>query len=348
MAGGSAGPARRPPRSTPAAAMVVAAIVVAATGAPAAAGAQPSGVSARRRRRRTGGGRRPGRGSSCFRCEAASRPPPEADRRSRSSPGRTVCSSSAGCRPDSTPPPPHGATGAATSTASASGAAGRSPSASPSAPAGGPRRGFVAGSDGGDLEGLFAAGVAAGRDGDHAGAIAWFTLARRSLPELSGVPVQRGRRPSRARRLGGGGERAFREALAVQPDYAAAYYGLADVPCAVGAGRRAAAAARAEAARLIPGRRRGGAGATPRRPVARGVARFRAGRLDEAQQHFEAAVGHSDRHAPGVLLARRHARRARPPGAGRRRTAPGRKPRRHRRARGRRAVPPRRPGATEH
>ena len=58
-------------------------------------------------------------------------------------------------------------------------------------------------------------------------------------------------------------------------------------------------AARAQPAGVV----RGAAAA-----VASGVVRFRAGRLEEARQHFEAAVGHSDRHAPkyywlGVTLA---------------------------------------------
>ena len=111
-------------------------------------------------------------------------------------------------------------------------------------------------------------------------------------------------------------ERAFREALAVQPDYAAAYYGLADVHARSGR-PEAAAAARAEAARLTlaaaeAGRRDAVAA------VARGVARLRAGRLEEAQQHFEAAVGHSDRHAPAYYwLGVTHAELGRPgPAAG--------------------------------
>ena len=163
----------------------------------------------------------------------------------------------------------------------------------------------VAGSDGGDLDQLFGAGVAAGRSGDHAGAVAWFTLAADLYPSCLACPYN----AAVAHRALGDwpeAERAFREALAVQPGYAAAYYGLADVYTRSGR-PEAAAAARAEAARLTfaaadAGRRDAAAA------VASGLAAFQAGRLDDARQHFEAAVGHSDRHAPayywlGVTLA---------------------------------------------
>ncbi len=164
----------------------------------------------------------------------------------------------------------------------------------------------VAGSDGGDLNQLFGAGVAASRSGDLAGAIAWFTLAADLYPSCLACPYN----AAVAHRALGDwseAERAFRETLAVQPDYAAAYYGLADVYTQSGR-PEAAAAARAEAARLAlaaadAGRRDAAAA------VASGLAEFQADRLDDARQHFEAAVGHSDRHAPayywlGVALAR--------------------------------------------
>ena len=152
----------------------------------------------------------------------------------------------------------------------------------------------VAGSDGGDLDGLFAAGVAASRDGAHAEAVAYFTLAADLYPSCLACPYN----AAIAHRALGRwtqAEQAFRDTLAVQPDYAAAYYGLADIYARADRPKEAAAA-RAEATRLTlaaadAGRREAAAA------VESGVPLFRAGRLEEARRHFEEAVGHSARHA---------------------------------------------------
>ena len=152
----------------------------------------------------------------------------------------------------------------------------------------------VAGSDGGDLDALFAAGVAASRDGAHAEAIAYFTLAADLHPSCLACPYN----AAIAHRALGRwtqAEQAFRDTLAVRPDYAAAYYGLADIYARVDRPQEAAAA-RAEATRLTlaaaDAARREAAAA-----VESGVALYRAGRVEEARRHFEEAVSRSARHA---------------------------------------------------
>lgn len=152
----------------------------------------------------------------------------------------------------------------------------------------------VAGGDGGDLNELFAAGVAASREGNHAGAIAYFALAADLYPGCVACPYNAAI-AQRALGRWAEAERAFRGALAVEPDYVAAYYGLADVYARLDRPDEAAAA-RAEAARLTlaaADAERREAEAT----VERGLTLFRAGRLEEARGRFETAVGQSDRHA---------------------------------------------------
>ena len=140
----------------------------------------------------------------------------------------------------------------------------------------------VAASDGGDLDELFQAGVAASRNGAHAEAIAYFSLAADLYPSCLACPYNTA---VAYRALGQWveAERAFRSTLAVRADYAAAYYGLTDIYARLGRPEAAAAA----------GRRDAGAA------VARGVPHFHAGRLEEARKHFEDAVGHITSHAPG-------------------------------------------------
>ena len=163
----------------------------------------------------------------------------------------------------------------------------------------------VAGSDGGDLDELFAAGVAASRDGAHAEAIAYFTLAADLYPGCLACPYN----AAIAHRALGRwteAESAFRDTLAVRPDYAAAYYGLADIYARLERPEQAADA-RAEAARLTlaaadVGRREAAVA------VESGVALFRTGRLEEARRRFAEAVSRSARHAGayywlGVTLA---------------------------------------------
>ena len=154
----------------------------------------------------------------------------------------------------------------------------------------------VAASDGGDLDELFQAGVAASRNGAHAEAVAYFSLAADLYPSCLACPYNTA---VAYRALGQWveAERAFRSTLAVRADYAAAYYGLTDIYARLGRPEDAAAA-RAEATRLTlaaaaAGRRDAGAA------VARGVPHFHGGRLEEARKHFEEAVGHSASHAPG-------------------------------------------------
>lgn len=145
----------------------------------------------------------------------------------------------------------------------------------------------VADNDTGELEDLFAAGVRANRDGAYAEAITYFALAAELYPECMECHYNAGIAYS-AREHWADAERAFREALAVQPDYAAAYYGLANV-YAKSARPADATAAREEATRLtlalLEATRREAS-----TTVDRGIRLLEDGDLAEAHRHFQEAT----------------------------------------------------------
>ena len=155
------------------------------------------------------------------------------------------------------------------------------------------------------LDELFAAGVGANRAGAHDDAVTYFTLAAGLDPNCAECHYNAGVAHSALERWPAA-EGAFRDALAVRPDYPAAYYGLANVLNRSGRPEDAAAA-RDEAARLTlaaleAGRRQAA------EAVERGVGFLDAGDLEEAQRRFEEAVGGSPGYAPayywlGVALA---------------------------------------------
>ena len=145
------------------------------------------------------------------------------------------------------------------------------------------------------LDELFAAGVGANRAGAYDDAVTYFTLAAGLDPNCleclynAGVAYTALERWSAA-------ERAFEEALAVRPDYAAAYYGLANVLTRSGRPDEAADA-RDEGTRLtlaaLEESRREAAAA-----VDRGIVLLEAGNPREARQQFEEASGRSPGYAP--------------------------------------------------
>lgn len=163
----------------------------------------------------------------------------------------------------------------------------------------------VADSETEELEDLFAAGVRADRDGAHAEAITYFALAAELYPECMECHYNAGVAYS-ARGHWADAERAFRDALAVQPGYAAAYYGLAEV-YAKSARPAAATAAREEATRLTlalleANRRKASA------VIDRGIRLLEDGDFAQAHRHFEEATALDASHARayywlGVALA---------------------------------------------
>lgn len=155
------------------------------------------------------------------------------------------------------------------------------------------------------LDELFAAGVEANREGAYDDAVTWFTLAAGLDPTCLECHYNAGVAYSALERWPAA-ERAFEDALAVRPDYTAAYYGLANVFNRSGRPEDAAAA-RGEATRLTlaaleAGRRQAA------EAVERGVAFLDAGNPEDARRRFEEAAGSSPGYAPayywlGVALA---------------------------------------------
>ena len=155
------------------------------------------------------------------------------------------------------------------------------------------------------LDELFAAGVEANREGAYDDAVTWFTLAAGLDPTCLECHYNAGVAYSALERWPAA-ERAFEDALAVRPDYTAAYYGLANVFNRSGRPEDAADA-RGEATRLTlaaleAGRRQAA------EAVERGIAFLDAGNPEDARRRFEEAVGSSPGYAPayywlGVALA---------------------------------------------
>lgn len=145
------------------------------------------------------------------------------------------------------------------------------------------------------LDELFAAGVGANREGAYDDAVTYFTLAAGLDPNCIECHYNAGVAYS-ALESWPAAERAFEDALAVRPDYTAAYYGLANVLNRSGRPEEAAAA-RDEATRLtlaaLEEGRRQAAGL-----VDRGIALLDAGDLEEARQRFEQAATQSPGYAP--------------------------------------------------
>lgn len=145
------------------------------------------------------------------------------------------------------------------------------------------------------LDELFAAGVGANREGAHDDAVTYFTLAAGLDPNCAECHYNAGVAHSALERWPAA-ESAFRDALAVRPDYPAAYYGLANVLNRSGRPEDAADA-RDEATRLTlaaleAGRRQAA------ESVARGVALLDAGRPEEARRRFAEAVDGNPGYAP--------------------------------------------------
>ena len=152
-------------------------------------------------------------------------------------------------------------------------------------------------SDGGqgDLDTLFAAGVAADRDGRHAEAITYYTLAAQLYPNCVECHFNTGIAYRALDQLQDA-ERAFNSALTVRREYPAAWYGLASVYTMQGRSEEAAAA-RSEAASLTLS----AMAANRERAVAeveRGVVLRDAGNLAEARDRFEEATTHDTTYAP--------------------------------------------------
>ena len=155
------------------------------------------------------------------------------------------------------------------------------------------------------LDELFAAGVGANREGAYDDAVTYFTLAAGLDPNCLECHYNTGVAYSALERWSDA-ERAFQDALAVRPDYTAAYYGLANVFNRAGRPEDAAAA-RDEATRLTlvaleAGRQQAA------EAVDRGIAFLAAGNLEDARQRFEAAADQSPGYASayywlGVTLA---------------------------------------------
>ena len=145
----------------------------------------------------------------------------------------------------------------------------------------------VADGDRGELDDLFAAGVKANQQGAYGEAVTYFALAAELYPECMACHYNAGVAYT-AREQWADAERAFNDALAVQPDYAAAYYGLSDV-YTKWARPGDAAAAREEVTRLTLA-----ALAATRRQAAesveRGVRELNAGDFAQARRHFREAT----------------------------------------------------------
>ena len=145
------------------------------------------------------------------------------------------------------------------------------------------------------LDELFAAGVAANRDGAYEDAVTYFTLAAGLDPNCLECHYNAGVAHTALGRWTDA-ERAFEDALAVRRDYTAAYYGLANVLNRAGRPEEAAAA-RNEATRLtlaaLEEGRRQAADA-----VDRGIVLLEAGNPQDARQQFEDATGQSPGYAP--------------------------------------------------
>ena len=145
------------------------------------------------------------------------------------------------------------------------------------------------------LDELFAAGVGANRDGAYNDAVTYFTLAAGLDPNCLECHYNTGVAYSSLERWSAA-ERAFQDALAVRPDYTAAYYGLANVFNRSGRPEDAANA-RDEAMRLTlaaleAGRRQAA------ETVGRGTAFLDAGNIEDARQLFEEAADQSPGYAP--------------------------------------------------
>ncbi len=145
------------------------------------------------------------------------------------------------------------------------------------------------------LDELFAAGVEANRAGAYGAAVTYFVLAAGLDPNCLECHYNAGVAYT-ALAHWSDAERAFGDALAVRPDYTAAYFGLANVLTRAGRPEEAAAA-RDEATRLTlaaleEGRREAAAS------VDRGVLLLDAGNAGEARQRFEEAADQSPGYAP--------------------------------------------------
>lgn len=164
---------------------------------------------------------------------------------------------------------------------------------------------LAAGSDQAELESLFEAGVVANRNAAYAEAITYFNLAGQLFPTCVECHFNAGVAYTRLEQWDEA-ERAFRDSLAVQPTYTAAYYGLADM---YGRSGRPADAitARDEAMRLtaaaFDANRERASDA-----VELGVMLRDTGNLEGARARFEEAAAHDATYPPayywlGVTLA---------------------------------------------
>ena len=146
-----------------------------------------------------------------------------------------------------------------------------------------------------DLDSLFVAGVAADRDGRHAEAITYYTLAAQLYPNCVECHFNTGIAYRALEQLQDA-ERAFNDALAVRREYPAAWYGLASIYTMQGRTEEAAAARNVAAtltlSAMAANRERAAAA------VERGVVLRDAGNLGDARDRFEEATTHDATYAP--------------------------------------------------
>lgn len=141
----------------------------------------------------------------------------------------------------------------------------------------------------------FAAGLAASRAADHATAVRQFARAVERRPDCAECSYNLAIAYADLERFPDA-EAAFRQVLAIAPDYPAAYYGLASIYARQGRAADAAAA-RGEATRLAL------AGLAERRrrleeTLARGIDRLHAGEVNGARADFERILDEDSSFAP--------------------------------------------------
>ncbi len=153
----------------------------------------------------------------------------------------------------------------------------------------------LAGGDQSELDSLFEAGVAANREGAFAEAITYFSLGVQLFPSCvecyynAGIAYGALEQWEEA-------ERAFNDALAVQPDYTAAYYGLSDIYARWGRPDDAAAAREAATELTLSALAMNRQRAVD--AVDLGLVSRDTGNLEDARTRFEEATTYDMTHAP--------------------------------------------------
>lgn len=142
------------------------------------------------------------------------------------------------------------------------------------------------------LKSLIAEANAAVEAGDHETAIAKFTELAGSVPSCADCYDNIGRQYL-AMQDYSGAETAFKQAIAIDPNHANAYNGLANV---YNAQKKFDLAADASAKAVEIGGAAGGADADSL--YNQGVVAWNAGRTEEARSHFEAAIAANPNHGP--------------------------------------------------